>query len=132
MWKLVKKDNKIIAGVLYKDKDGRKSVASFTNGSKQGIIELSKIFKFDGHRAYTEISSKALAFAIRTIGIDEVKKIAIPVDEIKKIMKDDEFDKPDQSYIDKYPELAEFFYARKIGSSFETKIAIGSINKKIE
>ena len=46
------------------------------------------------------------------------------IDEIKKNMKDDEFDKPDQSYIDKYPELAEFFYARKIGSSFETKIAI--------
>lgn len=125
MWKLVKKDNQIVAGRMYKDKNGRKSVASFTDGSRAGIIELAKIFKIEGSRSYTEISSKALAFMIKLIGIDGVKKIAIPVDRVKTLLKGDDIGEPDKHYTELYPDIASFFYSRKIGLSSETKIALG-------
>lgn len=128
MWKLKKRNGKIVAGALYKDKSGRKSVCSFTDGTKIGKMELAKIMSDDGDRAYKEVSSKALAFAIKNFGIDEIKKQAISVAEVKRIMSDEEIGKPDKKYIELYPELADFFYSRKIGNDIETKIAIGTLN----
>lgn len=107
MWKLKKRNGKIVAGALYKDKNGRKSVCSFTDGTKIGKMELAKIMSVDGNRAYKEVSSVA---------------------EVKRIMSDEEIGKPDKKYIELYPELADFFYSRKIGNDIETKIAIGTLN----
>ncbi len=37
-WKTVTVNNKIVAGIMYKDKDFRKTVAVFTDGTKVGKI----------------------------------------------------------------------------------------------
>ena len=45
--KLVKKNNKIVAACLYKDKNGRKSIASGTDGSSEGKKWIMKLFQED-------------------------------------------------------------------------------------
>ena len=40
MWKIVKKNGKILAGIMYKDKNYRKAVAVFTDGTKEGKKRL--------------------------------------------------------------------------------------------
>lgn len=59
--KAVKRDGKITAVNLYKDKFGRKSIASGTDGSEQGKKDYIKI-KSEDHeqkRAWGEVSGKA-------------------------------------------------------------------------
>lgn len=126
MWKLIKRNGKIVAGSLYKDKNGRKSVCVFTDGQRSSKIDLAKLMNDDGDRAYKEVSSKALAFTIKSFGLKAIKEQAIPVKDVKALMPDEEYGEPDKAYLEEYPELAEFFYARKIGGSMETKIALGT------
>ena len=44
MWKLKKKGGKIVSAVFYKDKDGRKSVATASDGSEEGKKGVAEIF----------------------------------------------------------------------------------------
>lgn len=57
-WKLVKKDNKIVAVVLYKFKHGRKSIGAGTDGTQLGKESLYKIFLEDLQqvRSWAEVS----------------------------------------------------------------------------
>ena len=65
MWKLNKKDGKIIFAAVYKDKMGRKCCAGAQDGSRQGL----KIFKnfleaeLSTGRSWTEISGPVLKLA---------------------------------------------------------------------
>jgi len=43
LWKIYKQNDKILAGILYKDKGFRKAVAVFTNQTKEGIEALKNI-----------------------------------------------------------------------------------------
>lgn len=133
MWKLSRKDGKIVAGVMYKDKDGRKLVAAFTDGSETGKVALSDIYKTDFDRAYKETSSKALSFAKKLLGKEALLKFAISRDKVKELLKDDEiFDvEDDDEEVLRHPELKKFFYARKIGGQLHTKIMLGTTGKKI-
>jgi hypothetical protein len=44
-WKIAKVKGKIVAIILYKDKNGRKAVAMATDGSRDGILKLKDILK---------------------------------------------------------------------------------------
>lgn len=59
--KLVKKNNKIVAACLYKDKNGRKSIAAGTDGSSEGKKWIMKLFQEDIKfgRSWGEVSGKA-------------------------------------------------------------------------
>jgi len=61
MWKLVKRDGKIVAAALYKDKNGRKRFAVGSDGSKQGKQDAIKILKDDAKlsRSWVEASGKS-------------------------------------------------------------------------
>lgn len=133
MWKLKIRDGKVIAGKMYKDRSGRKSVCTFTNGSSEGVEELKKMIEADAKRSYSEVSSKLLWFIVKTFGESFVKKYAISVEDVKKLLVDDEIrtDNVDEKYLEKYPTLKKFFYTRELGGSFETKIAFGTPNLKI-
>lgn len=133
MWKLSRKDGKIVAGVMYKDKDGRKLVAAFTDGTEAGKIALSDIYKKDLDRSYKETSSRALSFAKKLLGKETLLKFAVSRDTVKKLLKDDEiFDVEDNDEeVLRHPELKKFFYARKIGGQLHTKIMLGTPGKKI-
>ncbi len=57
-WKLVRMDNKIVCGSLYKDKYGRKSIATFTDGTNTGKKSLFNMWMDDIKlgRSWSEVS----------------------------------------------------------------------------
>jgi hypothetical protein len=116
MWKLVSKDGKIITARMYKDKDGRKIVASGTDGSKESIKSYRAISKEDLKRAYVEVSDKPLESLKKTLGADFFK-YAVSVKDAQKKMPDDELIPVD-----------DYYYKRLIGGVLKTKIMMGNIN----
>lgn len=117
-WKLVKKDNKIVAVRLYKDKAGRKAVAAATDKSELGSNLYKKISKEDLERSWVEVSDKALQSLKQSLG-DLFFDYAIPVKIVKQKLPDDDIQAID-----------EYYYKRKIGNDWITKIALGNPNAK--
>lgn len=127
-WKLVRKDGKIIAGTFYKDKAGRKTVASFTDGTAEGKAALAKIMKEDMTRSYKEVSKASLGFGVKTFGVDFIKQFAMTPEEAQKKLGPKKKLSPvpeDDSHVKKFPELKDFFYQRELMGKLETKIMLG-------
>jgi hypothetical protein len=136
-WKIKKKDGKIKAVALYKDKGGRKRVAVATDGSREGKGHLANIMHDDvkRHRAYAEQSGSSLSFLKKQLPEGHLKKIALHHDEVKRLMPDDEIDthvQHDDPEVQAHPELKDHFYRRKIGDEWHTKISLGTPGNKIE
>lgn len=76
--KLIRKDGKIIAAVLYKDDQGRKSIAAGTDGSAEGRTWLIKIFQEDIKlgRAWGEFSDKAEHIMLKNGGVPIPNQLA--------------------------------------------------------
>lgn len=120
-WKLVRKDNVIVACMLYKDKNGRKMVALGSNGTSEGKEALKKMFfeELKTQRAYGEISGPALKFIMKFFESD-LKAVLIPSKNVEKILN-----KPIKV-------TGEFTYIRKIGSDEEEKVMYGKEGQRIE
>lgn len=118
MWKLAKKDGKVVAVRLYKDTQGRKAVASATDTSRKGTTSYREITKEDLKRSWSEISDKALHSLKRTMG-DEFEKYIIPISMVKKKFPNEEI-RP----------VGDNFYKRFIGGEWITKLAVGNPNSK--
>jgi hypothetical protein len=69
--KLVRKDNKIIAAALYKDKLGRKAIAAGSDGTDEGKRAVKQILYEDVKlkRAWGEFSGAAEAIMLKNGGI---------------------------------------------------------------
>ena len=134
-WKLAKKNGKIIAVSLYKDKEGRKRVASGTDGTDEGKDQLELIGKEDltQERAFAEVSSASLNFMLRRWKGSDITKYMILPQDAEKILKTKlEYPVPDDdSEVQAHPELKKFFYRREIGGKSHTKLMIGKPGKKI-
>lgn len=75
LWKLYFKNNKLIAGRIYKDKNNlNKSIAAFTDGTLNGKIALYDIISSDIKfgRAYGEVSDKMEYISIFKFGATPV------------------------------------------------------------
>ena len=132
-WKLVRKNGKIVAGSLYRDKGGRKRVASFTDGSEAGKAGLAGIMREDFSRSYFEISKSSLGFAYKTLGGDFLVKYAKTPEEVASMTGKEIHPVPeDDSHNKKFPELRKFLYQRNIGGGLETKIMLGTRGNKIQ
>ena len=131
-WKLKLNNNKIEAVVLYKDKNGRKSVAGASDGTITGKKEFIKIKNQDLelNRSYAEISSAMLAVIYKNN--KNLIEYCIPYNNVVKILNEPIL-KPDDNdpEILKYPDLKDFFYKRKIGEEWITKLMIGTPFNKI-
>lgn len=131
-WKLIRKNGEIVAGKMYKDSGGRKSVAAFSNQTKPGVIALADLVANEFDRAMGEVSADMLRFVVRSIGMPNAVKYAKTVDQAGKILKKKlNTEHVDPSYLKTYPELAEFFYSREIGGGQHTKILLGTPNQDI-
>jgi hypothetical protein len=131
-WKLVKKNDEIVAGIMYKDRDGRKGVASFTDGTDAGKAGISDIKRAEFGRSYSEISGKALGFTKKLLGTEFLLKYAKTPEEAAKILGDEIFPVPaDDENIRYTPELKNFFYQRELGGKLHTKVMFGTTGKKI-
>jgi hypothetical protein len=109
--KAIKRDGKITAVNLYKDKYGRKAIASGTDGSIQGKKDYKKLFMDDNSqkRAWAEVSG-APEHILSKMGMPKIssdKAAELTGKEIKKVNDD------------------EHHYIRKIGHSDHEKIIMG-------
>ena len=134
MWKLHKKGGKIRGVVMYKDTNGRKSVATATDGSEEGKRGVAQIYRDDivRDRAYGERSASALSFTKKVVGAEHLKKHIIPYEHVQKTLGGDtEIRRPpaDDPEIQRHPEFADHFYQRKIGDKWHTKLMFGTPGK---
>lgn len=132
MWKLVRRNGNIVAVAMYRDKLGRKRVAVGSDGSPEGKEGVASIFKEDFSRAYFEISEKSLAFHVKILGYDFLKKFAMSPAMVKNVSHEaiSEVEEGDKE-VNAHPPLKDFFYRREIGGHLHTKILLGTHGKKI-
>lgn len=67
-WKLVKRNNQIVALAMYKNRAGNKQITVATNGTSEGKRELLKMIADDIKlkRSWTEVSGPLAKFCIRS------------------------------------------------------------------
>jgi len=116
MIKLYREKGKILCGFLYKDRGMRKRVATFTDGSREAIVQLKKMLTEDFKRSIVEVSHNMLRFMERKLP-EMIKTYAIPSDKVQAIIN------KDIEIVD------EFKYKRKVGNEYITKILIGTEKK---
>lgn len=136
MWKLHKKDGRIRAAVMYKDKAGRKMVAVGSDGTPEGKKAAGKMVTDDlkTGRAYGEQSSGLLASLKRYSGAEHLQKHIVPYHEVHKHLDHgEEIKRPDETdpEVQAHPEFKDHFYQRKIGNEWHTKLMLGTPGKKI-
>ena len=136
-WKLVRKDGKIVAVVMYKDKKGRKMVAIGTDGSEEGQKATQDIYKNEFSRSFFELSDRALGAVLKAVGEKFALKYIKDIDTVKGLLKGNEVLEPDMNdssveFIkDNYPKIAKHFYQRKIGDGLKHKVLMGTSGKVI-
>ncbi len=151
MWKIIKSDGKVIGCVLYKDKNGRKSVACGTDGSEKAKKLLRNTISANLLNSWSERSGAALFSTIKAADLTgrDLKKYLIPSEEVQKLLPEDylkkvkgneaevlsvidEKDKTLYQRIEKdYPHVFDYLYIRKIAGKFHIKCAVGSVGMKI-
>lgn len=115
LWKLVRRDNKIVAVIAYSNKrGGRKACYAGSDGTEQGVQDLKKIMKEDNllpdRGAWGEYSGKAVSTMFNQGAMPVRAEIA------QQVMSDKQFIeiKPDG-----------YYYTRKIGGHPHTKLMMG-------
>lgn len=135
MIKVHKKNGEVIAASFYKDKDGRKAVATAHDGSTEGKKASVRMLgdELDQNRSYAEVSKAPLALMKRKMGGD-VRPIAHPFDQAVKQFPNEQLRKPpsDDPELIKHPELSDHLYQRQLGDGeWHTKLMVGAPGKKI-
>lgn len=122
MWKLVRRNNKITAGIVYNDKrGGRKMCYCFNDGTDEGVKDCKKIMQEDSilpeRQAWGEFSGKAVSTMFNQ------GAMPIRADIAQEIMKDKKFIKiqPDG-----------YYYVREIGGNPHTKLMMGNPRGKVD
>lgn len=131
LWKLVRRNGEIVAGAMYKDTEGRKRVAVFTDGTIAGKKGVAEIMRNDFDRAYFEVSGPSLRFMTKLLGEDFVRKYAKTPDQAQQILGKELGPAKDSAELDAYPGLRDFFYSRSIGGAVHNKILLGTTGNKI-
>jgi len=142
MWKVDRHPDtgKIAAVIVYKDKNGRKSVAVGFDGSERGKQKIKDIFKSELSRSYGEKSKSALGLALKLLGNDLrnyvvgperagqiIKKSVLPIKQVPQ----SEWPEDARVSIGKYAWLIDYGYLRSIGGKPTFKVMIGSPEKPI-
>lgn len=136
MWKIGMRDGQVKAVIMYKDKQGRKSVAVGTDGSKDGQWFINDIFKNELERSYGEKSKAALGKMMKIFPFDIIEPFLVspqivdalaPDDHIIPIKQIQKQKWPEDAVItlNKYPQLVDYGYLRQIGDNYIFKVMIG-------
>lgn len=141
-WKIGTVKGKPVAVTIYKDKSGRKSVASATDGSEEGKARIKDMMKNELKRSYGEKSKAALGTALKVTPPDVIKQFLIPPTEVAKMDPKDKIvpikgvpkkDWPTdaKTTIEKYPYLIDYGYFREFGGTMLFKVMMGTPGKTI-
>ena len=120
-WKVIKSNNRVVACILYKDKNGRKLVALGSDGTKEGKRAIAKaiIDEVKSKRSWYEISKDLLKFVEKNIK-DFYENYAIAFDNLLGIVDGDP------------KKIDQFTYSREIGGETLKKVAGGVVNKGLK
>lgn len=126
-WKLNLKDGKINALILYKDREGRKSVAGATDNTPAGKSKFAEMVSSDFSRSFGEKSGPMLKFVMKRFP-NLVKKYAIPAKEAIEILT-----KGSPEKMKKFQLIPgeKYMYNRLLKDGFHAKMLIGTPGKKI-
>lgn len=138
-WKIIVNNGTVHGVVLYKDKDGRKSVAMASDGSEYAKKHLSSLVAADIKRAYGEKSKAALGTLLKNVPWTVLEAFTKTPQEAEKILgepvtpivKLDKKDWPKDALLtlEKFPELLKYAYVREIGGSPVFKVMFGTPGK---
>ena len=136
-WKLSVHNKVVDAVALYKDKGGRKLVATGYNGSEVGRLAVTEMARADLQRSYGEKSKGALGSLMKSLPWDVLKNFMLKpkeTDKIKPIKGMDIKDLPDdaQYTLKRYPQLIDYGYLRTIGDEWVFKVSVGTPGKTIK
>lgn len=142
MWKIATKNSVVRAVVLYKDKNGRKSVAVGTDGSPEGLSLLNDIFKNDIKRSYGEKSKAALGTIMKLIPWQVLEPYIVTPDQVAEMnpnnriisvtdVPNDDLPTDAKITLRKYPKLENYGYLRDIGGNLVFKVMIGTPHKSL-
>ena len=121
-WKIFTRDDRVIAVMLYKDKNGRKMVACGSDGSVEGKRIVKRMIEDDirHQRAYGEISDALVAYVLKHFTKDEIAKYFVPADQVSKILN-----KPVKP-------ISQYAYTRVIGGEQHEKMMYGKPNQQFK
>lgn len=142
MWKMARINGKIVAVVMYKDKGGRKTVASGTDGSVAGKKAIVDMVKNELKRSYGEKSKASLGLAMKLHPFDVLEPFLRTPDEVARLsgdkviavssVKESELPEDAKLTLAKFPQLRKYGYLREIGGKFMFKVMMGTPNKSIK
>jgi len=142
-WKVVKKNGKVIAALMYKDKGGRKRVATCSDGSKDAKAALANAFKQEPQRGYFEVSKASWGFIRKLLDQKDLIKFMVTPEQAGKSLKTeitDLKDIPTKELDDSglnpndpaNKPFKKFIYGRVIGGGVHAKVMIGTLGKIID
>lgn len=140
-WKMARHNNKIVAVILYKDSNGRKSVALGTDGSVESKKKIKDMLSNDIYRSFGEKSKGALVTLMNLVPWEILKEYTILPKDVSSIIKKDiisvkdfegELPEDGMRVLDKFPQLNEYAYMRKISGDYVFKVCFGITGKKIK
>jgi hypothetical protein len=142
-WKVATVNGKVVAVAFYKDKGGRKIVASGTDGSADGKRRIIEICKNDLTRAYGEKSKAALGLALKITPPDVIKQFLLEPDDVLKMSKGKDKIIPVKGYrgelpddakvtLKKHPFLIDYGYLRDFNGNMMFKVMMGTPGKTIK
>ena len=141
-WKIGTVNGKPVAVTFYKDKNGRKSVASGTDGSDDGKKRIVDMMKNELKRSYGEKSKASLGLMLNIVPPDVIKQFLIPPKEVAKLSGGDEIipvkgykgelPKDAKMTLEKHPHLKDYGYLRDFGGTMMFKVMLGTPGKSIK
>lgn len=143
MWKMARKNGKIVAVVIYKDKNGRKVVASGTDGSMKGKKAIINMMSAGIRRSYGEKSKASLGLAMKLYPWDVLEPFLKTPEQASKILGDKvisassvpfkDLPADGQQTLKKYPQLLKYAYMRELGATgnMAFKVMMGTPNLTI-
>lgn len=141
-WKIGTVKGKPVAVTIYKDKGGRKSVASATDGSDEGKMRIKNMMANELKRSYGEKSKAALGTALKVTPPDVMKQFLILPKDVQALDPKDkiipikgykgELPKDAKLTLDKYPYLIDYGYLRDFSGTMLFKVMMGTPGKAIK
>jgi hypothetical protein len=141
-WKIGTVNGKPVAVTFYKDKNGRKSVASGTDGSDDGKKRIIDMMKNELKRSYGEKSKASLGLMLKITPPDVVKQFLITPKDVQAIDPKDkivpikgykgDLPKDAKLTLEKYPYLKDYGYLRDFGGTMLFKVMMGTPGKIIK
>lgn len=141
MWKIIAKDGKVHAVVLYKDKGGRKSVAMGSDGSDYAKKNIANFLQTDFKRSFGEKSKGALGSLLKAVPWNVLEPFVLKPKEAEKALGKPtvpvkgidfkELPADAQITLKKNPELINYAYLRDLNGKPTFKVLIGTTGKTI-